>query len=57
MEWRIKKGCTRKMKKDEEEEIREELRKVVRKLKDGKAPRGVGIPNEVRKYEGEEVEI
>lgn len=42
---------------DEEEEIgREELGKIVRRLRDGKAAGGDGISNEVWKYGGVEVE-
>lgn len=51
VEWRVRRGRTRIW--DEEEEIsREELRKVMNRLKNGKAMGGDGIPNEVWKYGG-----
>ncbi|KYN22117.1 hypothetical protein ALC57_05491 [Trachymyrmex cornetzi] len=41
-------------KRDGEREIgREKMEKVMEKLKNGKANRGDGIPNEVWRYEGE----
>lgn len=57
VEWRVVNGAGEEFREDEEEEIeREELRRVIRKLKDRKALGGNGIPNEVWKYGGEEVE-
>nr|XP_034194960.1 nipped-B-like protein B [Osmia lignaria] len=49
-------GGERERERDEEADIRkEEIRKAVAKLKDGKATGGDEIPNEVWKYGGEEV--
>lgn len=57
MDWRVKRGEARMVEKVEEEKIsREELRKVMRKLRDRKAKGRDGIPNDVWKYGGEEVE-
>jgi len=42
---------------NEEREIgREEVRRAIKKLKEGKARRIDGIPGEVWKYEGEDIE-
>ncbi|XP_029054555.2 eukaryotic translation initiation factor 3 subunit A-like [Osmia bicornis bicornis] len=49
-------GGERDMEGDEEADIsKEEIRKAIAKMKDGKATGGDGIPNEVWKYGGEEV--
>ena len=57
VEWRVKWGGGREGVRDEERDIgRDEIGRVVRSLKDGKAGRGDGIQNEVWKYGGEEVE-
>ena len=57
MEWRVRKGAETGRGEDEEGDIgKEEIRRVVRGLKDGKAMGGDGIPNEVWKYGGVEVE-
>lgn len=57
MEWRVVNGAGEEFREDEEEEIeRQELRRVIRKMKDRKALGGNNIPNEVWKYGGEEVE-
>ena len=50
VEWRVRKGGERKRGEDGEEELsKEEIRRVVRGLKEGKAGGGDGIPNEVWK--------
>ena len=57
VEWRVKWGGGRREGRDEEREIgRDEIGRVVRGLKDGKAGGSDGIQNEVWKYGGEEVE-
>lgn len=46
------------MEEDKEEEIsRDELKKIIRKLKDGKATAGEGIPNEVWRGESSELAV
>ena len=51
------KGGEPRRREDREAEIgREEIGKVIRNLKDGKVAGGDGIPNEVWKYGGSEVE-
>lgn len=48
MKWKKIREESRREEKDEEEGIgREEVRKVIRKLKNKKTMRGDGIPNEV----------
>lgn len=48
MKWKKIREESRREEKDEEEGIeREEIRKVIRKLKNKKTMRGDGIPNEV----------
>lgn len=45
VEWRVIKGAKRGEREDEEEELtREEVGKIIRRLKDGKAMGGYGIP-------------
>lgn len=57
VEWRVVNGAREEFREEEEEEIgRDELRRVIKKLKDRKALGGDGIPNEVWKYGVEEVE-
>ena len=57
VEWRVLKGEGRVRERDGEREIgREEIRRVVKNLKDGMAGGGDGIQDEVWKYGGEEVE-
>lgn len=58
MEWRVIKG-NRKRGREEEREMeltKEEVKKVIVKLKDKKAVEVDGIPAEVWKYGGQEVE-
>lgn len=53
VKWRVVNRAGEEFREDEEEEIgRDELRRVIRKLKDKKALGGDGIPNEVWKYVG-----
>lgn len=48
MEWKEAREESRREEKNEEEEIgREEVRRIIRKLKNKKAIREDGIPNEV----------
>lgn len=57
VEWRVVRGIGGNREGDGEEGLsRKEVREVIRKLKDGKAVGGDGIPNEVWKYGGEELE-
>ncbi|EZA56065.1 hypothetical protein X777_03892 [Ooceraea biroi] len=58
VEGRVVRGERRgEREKEEEKEIsRTEIREIIGKLKDGKAVGGDGIPNEVWKYGGEEIE-
>ena len=57
VEWRVRRGGERRRGEDEEGELsKEEVKRVVRKLKDGKAGGGDGVANEVWKYGGVEVE-
>ena len=56
VEWRVRKGGERGRDMDEEGDLGlEEIKRVVMKLKDGKAGGGDEIQNEVWKYGGEEV--
>lgn len=49
----MKRGTVKEEGKDGEEELeREEVRRVIKKLKDGKAMESDGIPNKVWKYGG-----
>lgn len=53
VEWRVRRGMGREMGEDGEEELKiEEIREVIKRLKDGKAIGGDGVPNEVWKYGG-----
>lgn len=55
VEWRVRRG--REMGEDGKEELKiEEIREVIKRLKDGKAIGGDGVPNEVWKYKGGELE-
>ena len=57
VEWRVRRDVEERRGDDDEGNIeKEEIRRVLRGLKDGKAMGGDGIPNEVWKYGGEEVE-
>lgn len=53
IEWRVRRGMGREVGEDGEEELKiEEIREVIKRLKDGKAIGGDGVPNEVWKYKG-----
>ncbi|XP_076298035.1 uncharacterized protein LOC143217535 [Lasioglossum baleicum] len=55
--WRVRRGEITGRRKDAERDIEiEEIRRVIKGLKDGKAAGGDGIPNEVWKYGGCEIE-
>ena len=56
VEWRVRMRGARGRGDEEEELGREEIKRVVKNLKDGKAAGEDGIQNEVWKYGGEEVE-
>jgi len=57
VEERVVRGMRGVRMDDEEEEItREEIRRAVRKVKEGRAAGGDGIPGEVWKYGGEKLE-
>lgn len=54
--WRVRGGEEEERGENKEGINKEEIKKVVRNLKDGKAMGSDRIPNEVWKYEGQEVE-
>lgn len=56
VEWKVVQGIGGEKEIDGEEDIKkEEIERALKKIKDGKAIKGDGIPAEMWKYEGKEM--